>query len=157
MTTRKTKKVYDYFVLIHSPKHPRAYSSGYVPEQILVAEKALGRNLTQDEEVRHINGDTRDNKPSNLEITSSYADYRVQSIEASLGITRKNSSKTFISCKFQRPCWKEIRSPIIKRDKVYLPYVCSYQTEGDIYKCSHFWDYLDKHQQEQESRDSIAD
>jgi hypothetical protein len=146
-------KVFDYFVLVHKPKHPRAFASGYVPEQIIVAEEALKRSLTPDEDVRHINGDAQDNRPENLEIISANNGYRVQSVgEYPYDTPRKTTpDKTFISCKFQRPCWREIRAPIARREKVYLPYICSFQVEGDIYKCGHFWNYLDKEMKEGEA------
>jgi len=38
-------------------------------------------------------------------------------------------------CEFQRPCWKNVRAPIARKNKIYLPYICSYQTEGDLEKC----------------------
>jgi HNH endonuclease len=154
---RKKVKIYDYFVLIYSPKHSRAFASGYVPEQILIAEKALQRFLTPDEDVRHINGDTQDNRPENLEIISANNGYRVQSIGSfQFDVPRKTSpDKTFISCKFQRQCWKEIRAPIARREKIYLPYICSYQSEGDIYKCGIFWTYLDKTMKEKEGKSKI--
>ena len=137
-------KIFDYWVLIYRPNHPRAFGSGYVPEQILVAEKELGRRLEPDEEVRHINGNTQDNRPTNLEIVTAHTGYRVQSLsEHPEDRIRHTTPSSFVPCKFQRPCWKQIRAPIARKNKVYLPYVCSYQIEGDIYKCSHFWNYLD--------------
>jgi len=39
------------------------------------------------------------------------------------------------ACKFQRPCWKNVRAPIAKKNKIFLPYICSYQEEGDLEKC----------------------
>jgi len=57
------ERILDYYVLVWSPDHERAVGDGYVPEQILVAEKVLERPLTQDEDVRHIDGDTRNNAP----------------------------------------------------------------------------------------------
>ena len=140
-------KIYDYFILVYKPKHPKAFGSGYVPEHILVAEKVLGRDLTPDEDVRHINGDTHDNRPQNLEITSYNADYRTQSLTSDF-VEQRAAAKTFIPCKFQKPCWKEIRAPIAKREGVFLPYLCSYQLGGDIYKCGHFWNFVDKEMNE---------
>lgn len=142
----KPTKILDYYVLIYSPHHERAVGDGYVPEQILVAEKSLGRKLTRDEEVRHINGQPHDNRPANLEIISLNADYRVSTIEdnADIALTRRAPAKTFIPCKFQKPCWKTIRGPLAKKEGVYLPYICSFQSEGDIYKCSRFWTFVDE-------------
>ncbi len=143
-------KIYDYYVLVYQPKHHRAVGEGYVPEHILVAEKALGRLLTPDEDVRHINGNTQDNRSSNLEVISLNSDYRSYGVgDDSDYSERKTSTKSFLSCKFQRPCWKEVRAPIARKNKIYLPYICSFQTEGDIYKCSVFWQYIDKEMQKE--------
>lgn len=135
--------IYDHFVLVYQPKHSRAVSAGYVAEQYLVAEKVMGRPLTPDEEVRHKNGNTQDNRPSNLEVISYNKDYNARSL-AEDGGEKRVSTKTFMPCKFQRPCWKTIRAPIARANKVFLPYICSFQTEGDIYKCSRFWSFIDQ-------------
>lgn len=140
-------KIFDYYILIYKPRHPRAVSAGYVPEQILIAEKYLNRPLAPDEDVRHINGNAHDNRLQNLEITSSNSGYKSKTLGLSLDdeeFTQKRNTKTFVSCKFQRQCWKEIRAPIARKNRVYLPYICSFQSEGDIYKCSHFWKFLEK-------------
>jgi hypothetical protein len=145
----KKPKIYDYFVLVYSPGHPRAFHTGYVPEQVLVAEKVLKRSLTMDEDVRHINGDTQDNRANNLEVTSTNAGFKVQNLgDSNYDKPRKATSKHFVPCKFQRECWKEVRAPIARKNKIYLPYLCSFQTEGDVYKCSWFWKYIDKYQAE---------
>jgi hypothetical protein len=154
MSTAKPK-IYDYYVLVHAPKHPRATSLGYVPEQILVAEKTLSRQLTPDEDVRHINGNTQDNSPSNLEIISTNADYRSLSVSYSPESGSKGKSKTFMPCKFQLPCWKTIRGPMAKEKNIYLPYLCSYQEGGDIYKCSRFWTFVEK-EMEQDNKENVV-
>lgn len=145
------QKIYDYFVLVYKPGHSRAVSAGYVPEQYLVAEKELGRPLSPDEDVRHINGNTQDNRSSNLEIISLIADYKAASLSEDADYSKQKGAKNYMACKFQKPCWKEIRAPIARGKKVYLPYICSYQTEGDIYKCGHFWTYIDKEMENQKS------
>ena len=138
-------KIFDYYILVYKPTHPRAVAEGYIPEQILIAEEVLGRFLTADEDVRHINGNPHDNSASNLEIISLVSEYRTLSVSHTDAVKlQKTSTRTFVPSKLQKPCWKEIRAPIARLNKVYLPYICLYQSEGDIYKCSHFWNYLEK-------------
>lgn len=155
---KKPPKILDYYVLIHSPTHERAVGEGYVPEQVLVAEKALGRGLTADEEVRHINGNPYDNRPANLEIISANAGFRTQFLgDETDEKPSRGSTRTFIPCRYQRVCWKTVRAPIAKKHGIYLPYHCSFQTEGDIYKCSHFWKFLEAEMEEkkEEERGSV--
>ena len=53
------------YVFIRIPDHPRALR-GYVREQIVVAEKAIGKPLPKSAVIHHINGITSDNSPDNL-------------------------------------------------------------------------------------------
>jgi hypothetical protein len=51
--------------MVYAPEHPHAYQK-YVPEHRLIVEKALGRYLTTDECVHHIDMDMSNNNISNL-------------------------------------------------------------------------------------------
>lgn len=144
-------KVYDYYTLVYKPNHPAVVGEGYVPEQILIAEQILGRYLYPDEIVRHKNGNTTDNRPNNLEIISSSHGYKIVNLSDDHGEVRKTASRTFMPCKFQKLCWKEIRAPMARKNKIYLPYICSYQDDGDVYKCSRFWGYIDSSIENKES------
>src|SRR6185295_14001072 len=94
-------KIYDYYILVHSPDHPAIVGDGYVPEHILVAEQELGRFLYPDEIVKHKNGDTHDNTPSNLEVISTSQGYKkiIHLGEEQSESRKVTASKTFISCK----------------------------------------------------------
>ena len=61
------KKVSENRTQTYSPDHPLS-RNGYVLTYRLVAEKKLGRFLTETEVVHHINGDVTDNSPDNLEV-----------------------------------------------------------------------------------------
>jgi hypothetical protein len=58
-----------------APDNPRATAEGYVYTHVLVAEQTLGRYLTKDECVHHIDTVKYNNEPSNLMVFKTKADH----------------------------------------------------------------------------------
>lgn len=56
--------------------HHLADVRGYAYEHRLVAEKKIGRRLLPGEQVHHIDGNTQNNAPENLEVMSSLHEHR---------------------------------------------------------------------------------
>lgn len=61
-----TKKHNRGYVLVYVPKHPHAHSDGYVMIHTVLMERSIGRYLTEDEVVHHVNHDRTDNRLENL-------------------------------------------------------------------------------------------
>jgi hypothetical protein len=59
------------YVYVYSPTHENATKDGYVAEHRLVMEHYLGRLLTKDEVVHHLNENVQDNRLENLKLYSS--------------------------------------------------------------------------------------
>lgn len=63
-----TKKRDDGYIKVYVPNHPYATKDGYVMEHILAMEKHIGRYITRDEVVHHINHVRDDNRIENLQL-----------------------------------------------------------------------------------------
>jgi hypothetical protein len=59
-----------------SPKHPNANNNGYVMLHRLVIEQELGRYLTKEEVVHHIDLDKTNNSIENLQLCASNSEHR---------------------------------------------------------------------------------
>ena len=60
------KKLKNGYIIAYAPKHPKAHKDGYVLLHRLVAEYQLGRYLSEDETVHHMNHIRDDNRIENL-------------------------------------------------------------------------------------------
>ena len=92
------------YKVIRSPEHPKANNRGYIYEHVFIAEQILGRKLTDDEVVHHIDHNRKNNSPDNLMIFASDADhtlyhkgYQAWSTDGLIWHTAKNS--TYKQCK----------------------------------------------------------
>lgn len=63
------------YIFVYTPDHPQCNYKGYIREHRIVMEKYLGRYLTPNEVVHHINGIEDDNKIENLELFANHGEH----------------------------------------------------------------------------------
>lgn len=83
------------YVFIYKPNHPNCTKDKYVLEHRLIMENKIGRYLTKDEIVHHINHNPSDNKIENLMLMSKYEHNKKHHTGTRFGL-RKKYKKTLI-------------------------------------------------------------
>lgn len=81
------------YILVSMPEHPAADGKGYVRLHRLVAEAKLGRYLDDKEMVHHIDGNTFNEDPDNLEITSKSKHASIHNARGDIGWTKYHSKR----------------------------------------------------------------
>jgi len=71
----------DGYVLVYAPEHPNADKANRVREHRLVAEQMIGRYLTAQEVVDHIDGNKSNNAPSNLRVFPRNAEHLAETLK----------------------------------------------------------------------------
>lgn len=130
----KSVRMVNGYRLIYKPEALSAMTSdnwkGYVYEHVYIAERDIGRSLSPDEVVHHLDGDRQNNEPSNLLVLSRGMHARLHSwfdkgapMAAKHGCIGVNSAKA----KAREPKYCEICSlQLTKRQKRFCSSVCAH-------------------------------
>lgn len=73
--TRRHKTISQGYIYLYRPDHPNSQKKGYVAEHRLAMEEKIGRYLTKEECVHHLNGIRDDNRLENLELCSTHGEH----------------------------------------------------------------------------------
>ena len=79
------------YIMLRMPDHPTADNQGYILEHRYVMEKKIGRLLDPREQVHHINGKKKDNRPDNLMLFSSVSSHKLYEYKIKLSKTISSS------------------------------------------------------------------
>lgn len=77
------------YIRVWQPDHPNSYE-GWVLEHRWVVEQQLGRFLTREEQIHHINGMKDDNRPENLQLVSAVEHHAITTAES---VARRQAEK----------------------------------------------------------------
>jgi len=81
------------YIMIRKPNHPSSWKNGYIKLHRLIMEKYLGRYLKEDEHIHHINGDKKDNRIDNLQLTNSSEHRKTHNIKDKKGVLKYDLEK----------------------------------------------------------------
>ena len=99
----KNTRTLNGYILVHKPEHPKAMKSknwsGYIYEHILLIEEELGRSLSKNEEVHHLDSDRSNNCIHNLIVLSKSHHGRLHKWIDKGAPTKKWSGKSCIDTK----------------------------------------------------------
>lgn len=87
------------YIRIYAPEHPYCNNNGYVREHRLVMEYYLGRYLTNDEVVHHIDFDPKNNDIDNLHLFNSDSEHTAYHMKLQSYVTDMLNCEEGFKCK----------------------------------------------------------